>query len=235
MKKKITCILLDDEPLAVKLIADYASKIPQLHVLYAGCDVFKAIEVLNSETVDLVFIDIQMPQLTGIELIRMFDQKHNFIITSAYPEYALDAYQFHVIDFLLKPVTFQRFYQSIEKYNRWQETFQQQETDNFLFVKADRKHYKVATDSILYIEGLKDYIRIHTDTEKIIVLENMKDILDKLPNNQFARIHRSYIVSLGRIKVIEGYQVQLANGVYLSIGETYRKLMNEWIGTKAKP
>lgn len=234
MKKKINCIILDDEPLAVKLIADYASKIPQLHVLYADCDVFKAIEVLNSETVDLIFIDIQMPQLTGIELIQMFNQKHNFIITSAYSEYALDAYQFHVIDFLLKPVTFNRFYQSVEKYLSWQETFQTPESEDFLFVKADRKHYKIATDSILYIEGMKDYIRIHTDTEKIIVLENMKDILEKLPKNRFVRIHRSYIIPFSKIKVIEGYQVQLTNGVYLSIGETYRKLVSEWIDTKAR-
>jgi len=234
MKKKINCIILDDEPLAVKLIADYASKIPQLNVLYADCDAFGAIDVLNTETVDLVFIDIQMPQLTGIELIKLFNQKHNFIITSAYSEYALDAYQFHVIDYILKPVTFNRFYQSVEKYNRWQETFQPDEADNYLFVKSDRKHYKIATESILYIEGLKDYIRIHTDTEKIIVLENMKDILEKLPQNQFVRIHRSYIIPFSKIKLIDGYQIQLSNGVYLSVGETYRKLVNEWIDTKSK-
>lgn len=234
MKKKINCLILDDEPLAVQLIADYASKIPQLNVRYAGCNAFEAIEVLNREAIDLVFIDIQMPQLSGIELIQLFNQKHNFIITSAYSEYALDAYQFHVVDFLLKPVTFSRFYQSIEKYNRWQETFQNREEDNYLFVKSDRKHYKIATDSILYIEGLKDYIRIHTDTEKIIVLENMKDILEKLPKNQFVRIHRSYIIPLGKIKLIDGYQIRLENGIYLSIGETYRKLVNEWVDRKTE-
>lgn len=228
MKKKINCIILDDEPFAVKLMADYASKVPQLNVLYADCDVFKAIEILNTETVDLIFLDIQMPQLTGIELMQMFNKKHNFIITSAYSEYALDAFLFHVIDFLLKPITFNRFYQSLEKYKQWQETFQHPETDHFLFVKADRKHYKISTDSILYIEGLRDYIRIHTQTEKITVLENMKDILEKLPLNQFVRIHRSYIIPLNKIKVIEGNQIQMINGEYLSIGETYRKLISEW-------
>ncbi|WP_316820527.1 LytTR family DNA-binding domain-containing protein [Pedobacter gandavensis] len=228
-KKRINCIILDDEPFAVKLIADYASKIAQLNVLYAGSDVFKAIEVLNSESVELIFLDIQMPDLTGIELMQMFNKKHNFIITSAYAEYALDVYQFHVVDFLLKPIVFNRFYQSVEKYNNWRESFQTAEADDFLFVKADRKHYKIATDSILYIEGLKDYIRIHTSTEKIIVLENMKDILEKLPKNQFVRIHRSYIIPLNKIKVIEGYQILMSNGEYLSIGETYRKLIGEWI------
>lgn len=232
MRNRINCIILDDEPFAVKLIADYASKISCLHILYADVDVFKAIEILNTETVDLVFLDIQMPQLTGIELMQLFNHKHNFIITSAYPEYALDAYQFHVIDFLLKPVTFNRFYQSIEKYNRWQETFQHAKTEDYLFVKADRKHYKIATASILYIEGLKDYIRIHTNTEKLIVLENMKDILEKLPQNQFVRTHRSYIIPLNKIKIIEGNQIQMTNGAYLPIGETYRNLVSEWIGGK---
>lgn len=229
MKKKINCVLLDDEPLAVQLLADYAGKVSQLNVLYAGSDVFKAIEVLNTEPVDLVFIDIQMPQLTGIELMQLFNQKHNFIITSAYAQYALDAYQFHVIDFLLKPVTFSRFYQSVEKYIRWQETFQQVDTETYLFVKADRKHYKIPTETIQYIEGLKDYIRIHTPAEKIMVLENMKDILTRLPESKFIRIHRSYIIPKNGIKVIEGNQIRMADGSWLPIGETYRKLVEEWL------
>jgi DNA-binding LytR/AlgR family response regulator len=194
--------------------------------------VFKAIEILNNETVDLIFLDIQMPQLTGIELMQLFNQKYNFIITSAYSEYALDTYQFHVIDFLLKPITFNRFYQSVEKYRRWREAFQNSKTEDFLFVKADRKHYKIATNSILYIEGLKDYIRIHTDTEKLIVLENMKDILEKLPKNKFVRIHRSYIIPLNKIKIIEGNRIQMTNGEYLPIGETYRNLISEWTNKK---
>lgn len=227
--KKINCIILDDEPFAVKLMADYASKVPRLNVLYADSDVFKAIEILNNESVDLVFIDIQMPQLTGLELMQMFNQKHNFIITSAYPEYALDVFQFHVIDYLLKPIIFNRFYQSVEKFIRWQETFQNLDTEDYLFVKADRKHHKIATDHILYIEGLKDYIRIHTKDEKIMVLENMKDILEKLPSNQFVRIHRSFIIPKNKIKVIEGNQIKMTNGDFLPIGETYRKLISGWL------
>ncbi|GAA6769100.1 LytR/AlgR family response regulator transcription factor [Flavobacterium johnsoniae] len=227
--KKINCIILDDEPFAVKLLADYASKVPRLNVLYADSDVFKAIEILNNESVDLVFIDIQMPQLTGLELMQMFNQKHNFIITSAYPEYALDVFQFHVIDYLLKPIVFNRFYQSVEKFIRWQETFQNLDTEDYLFVKADRKHHKIATDHILYIEGLKDYIRIHTKDEKIMVLENMKDILEKLPLNQFVRIHRSFIIPKNKIKVIEGNQIKMTNGEFLPIGETYRKLISDWL------
>ncbi|WP_149206993.1 LytR/AlgR family response regulator transcription factor [Flavobacterium johnsoniae] len=227
--KKINCIILDDEPFAVKLLADYASKVPRLNLLYADSDVFKAIEILNNESVDLVFIDIQMPQLTGLQLMQMFNQKHNFIITSAYPEYALDVFQFHVIDYLLKPIVFNRFYQSVEKFIRWQETFQNLDSEDYLFVKADRKHHKIATDHILYIEGLKDYIRIHTKDEKIMVLENMKDILEKLPLNQFVRIHGSFIIPKNKIKVIEGNQIKMTNGEFLPIGETYRKLISDWL------
>lgn len=227
--KPINCIILDDEPFAVKLLADYASKVPQLNVLYAGCDVFKAMEVLNSEMVDLIFIDIQMPQLTGIEFMQLFNQNHNFVITSAYSKYALDGYQFRVIDFLLKPITFGKFYQSIEKYNHWRETFHIPKTDDFLFVKADRKHYKISINSIRYIEGLKDYIRIHTDVEKIMVLDTMKNILNTLPKHKFVRIHRSYIIPFEKIKIIEGNRIQLINDTFLPIGETYRKLISNWV------
>ncbi len=229
---KINCIVLDDEPYALKLIEDYASKIPKLNILFAGSDVYAAIKVLNDETIDLIFLDIQMPQITGIELMKLFNEKHNFIIISAYPEFALDSYRFHVIDFLLKPVTFHRFYQSVEKYIRWQKTFQNAKTTDFLMVKADRKYYKIAFDSILHIEGMKDYIRIHTNSDKIMVLENMKDILAQLPTNQFVRIHRSHIISLNKIKVIEGNRIQMTNDIVLPIGETYRTHIHEWIKNK---
>jgi two-component system LytT family response regulator len=223
-------MIIDDEPFALKLIADYASKIPSLHIAYVGSDVYKAIEVLNTESVELIFLDIQMPQLTGIELMQLLNQKYNYIIISAYPEFALEAYQYQVIDYLLKPITFQRFYQSIEKYNRWQETFQIAHTEDFLFVKADRRHYKIPFDSILYMEGLKDYIRIHTKDENLLVLENMKDMLLKLPQSRFVRIHRSYIIPLDKIKLISGNRIQMTNGDFLPIGETYQHLVSEWIG-----
>jgi DNA-binding LytR/AlgR family response regulator len=202
------CIILDDEPLAVELIKDYTKKIPQLSLHYAGTDVFKAIETLQNTNIDLIFLDIQMPEMTGTEVMQMFNQTHNFIITSAYQEYALSAFQFNVIDFLLKPITFSRFYQGIEKYNHWLATFLNEDKGQHIFVKADRKHYKIDIDTIQYIEGLKDYIRIHTLDDKIMYLENMKDILNKLPAKQFVRIHRSYIIPVNKIKVIEGNQIK---------------------------
>jgi len=227
--KSLSCVILDDEPLAVRLLEEYASKIPFLEALYSGTNAFEAIKVLNQNEVDLVFIDIQMPELTGIEFMELFDKKNNFIITSAYPQYALDSFRFRVIDFILKPITFNRFYQSIDKFLSWKEAFHSTQEEGFLIVKADRKHYKIDLKSIIYIEGLKDYIRIHTDKEKIMTLENMKDIIQKLPSGQFLRIHRSYIVAKSQIKLVEGNRIQLLNQENLPIGETYKEEVLKWL------
>ncbi|KEO74221.1 LytR/AlgR family response regulator transcription factor [Anditalea andensis] len=230
--KKINCIILDDEPLAVELMKDYVSKVPNMRLHYAGSDVYEVVELLHQFPIDLVFIDIQMPELTGIELMQMFNANQHFIVTSAYQQYALDAFQFNVIDFLLKPVTFHRFYQSMEKYRSWMGRFKLKDNDHYLFIKADRKFHKIDTGSILYIEGIRDYVKIHTSDEQIMFLENMKDILDKLPANQFLRIHRSYIIPLDKIKMWEGNQIKLENGRYLPIGETYRSMVKSWFNLK---
>lgn len=234
MTESINCIIIDDEPLAVMLIEDYAKKIARLNVLYAGNDVFEAIKILEKKNVDLIFLDIQMPEISGIELMEMFNENHNFIITSAYQEYAMDSFEYHVVDFLLKPITFKRFFQSVEKYIKWQKTFKTSSKSEHLFVKADKKHHKIAFKDIQYIEGLKEYIRIHTNEGKIMFLENMKDILEKLPNDKFIRIHRSYIISTDRIKLIEGRRIQLQNLEYIPIGETYRKLVVKWLDNNNK-
>lgn len=232
MGNQVTCIILDDEPFAVRLLEDYANKIPFLKVIYAGSDAYKVIELLNSQAIDIVFIDIQMPELTGMELMDMVRNHHNFIITSAYQEYALDAFRFNVIDFLVKPVSFSRFYQSVEKYLQWQETFTAKNKPDHFFVKADRKLYKISVDSILYIEGLKDYIRIHTTEDKIVVHGNMKDILKKLPLGEFLRIHRSYIIPVKHIKILEGNRIRIGESLQLPVGETYRKKVAEYFRGK---
>ncbi len=229
MNTKIKCVIIDDEPLAVQLINDYAQQHLLLDVVYAGSDIHQVISILNVEKIDLIFLDIQMPQMTGIELMQLFDEQYNFIITSAYPEYALDAFKFHVIDYLLKPVTFSRFYQAVDKFIQWKMIFQPSSIDDYLFVRADRKYHKIVFNEINYIEGLRDYIRIHVNGEKIIVLENLKTILDKLPPNRFVRIHRSYIASIDKIKLIEGNRIQLNNNEFVPIGDTYRQIVLQFI------
>lgn len=227
MERSINCIILDDEPYAVQLLKDYVQKISALNLVYSGEDAYEVVDLLKTRSVDLVFIDLQMPELSGLEIMKMFNSKHNFIITSAYQEYALDAFQFNVIDFLVKPITFQRFHQSVQKYLHWQESFASDVDKDHFFVKSDRKLYRIALDSILYIEGLKDYIRIHTTENKLVVHDNMKDIFAKLPQEDFMRIHRSYIIPIKRIKMIEGNRIRIQDSELLPIGETYKKKLEE--------
>lgn len=227
MEKTINTIILDDEPFAVRLLKDYAEKISSLNIIYAGSDTYKVLNLLKEQKHILIFIDLQMPELSGMEIMQMSEKfKHNFIITSAYQEYALDAFKYKVIDFLVKPISFQRFHESVEQYLDWQESFTISHPNvgrSDFYIKAERKVYRIIPEEIVYIEGLKDYIRIHTKSEKIIAHENMKDIIGKLPENKFLRIHRSYIIPIEKIKMLEGNSICLYGDLRLPIGETYRK------------
>ncbi len=226
MENSVNTIILDDEPFAVRLLKDYAEKVSTLNIIYAGSDVYKVIELLKERTNCLVFIDLQMPELSGMEIMQMSkNSKHNFIITSAYQEYALDAFKYKVIDFLVKPITFQRFHEAVEKYSAWQESFGNIPENKEFYIKAERKVYRIIPEEIIYIEGLKDYIRFHMEREKIIAHGNMKDIIKKLPKNKFLRIHRSYIISSGKIKMLDGNSIYLHGNIRLPIGETYRKIV----------
>lgn len=217
---KINCIILDDEPLAVELLKKHASENENLNVLFATTEVFEAIDFLKNNKVEVIFTDIQMPELTGIQLMKILDKSQKFIVTTAYPNYALESFNFHVIDYLLKPITKERFDLAVKKYT---ELFAQQVTNStsYLFVKADGKQVKINFSDLIYVEGLKDYIRIHTKNEKIMVLETMKSFENKLPIN-FKRIHRSYIINLDFLTSIDGNSVYL-NQKIIPIGETYRK------------
>ncbi len=223
---KIKCIILDDEPLAVELLKKHASENENLIVSLATTEVFEAIDFLKNNKVDLIFTDIQMPELTGIQLMKILDHSQKFIVTTAYQDYALESFNFHVVDYLLKPITKERFDTSVKKYIDFFQTTSAKNQSTYLFVKADGKQVKINFSDLIYIEGLKDYIRIHTKTEKILILETMKSFEEKLPNH-FKRIHRSYIINLDFLTSIDGNSVYL-NQKILPIGETYRKEMKDF-------
>lgn len=224
MENRTKIIILDDEPHAVRLLKDYAEKISTFKIIYSGNDTYKVLELFKEQSNILVFIDLQMPELSGLEIMQMNKSfQHNFIITSAYQEYALEAFKYKVIDFLVKPITFSRFHESVQKYLDWQNSFNATSKKSELYIKAERKIYRIIPEDIIYIEGLKDYIRIHIKGDKIIVYENMKDIIERLPNNKFLRIHRSYIIPTEKIKLLEGNRIWLYGDIRLPIGETYRK------------
>ncbi len=219
--------MLDDEPLAIELLKSYAAKQLQLEVMLATTDVFEVIEYLQKQTVDLIFIDIQMPELSGIQLMQMFNKDNYFIVTTAYADYALESYDYRVVDYLLKPISFDKFHKSIQKFT----DFVPPETPDHLFVKVDGRQVKVDPKDIIFIEGLSDYIRIHLLNERLIVLDNLKDFILKLPSKEFMRIHKSYIIRLDKVKSIDGHMIYHELGS-VPVGETYKNEIKKWVGNR---
>lgn len=223
----IKCIAVDDEPLALEIIKDYISQVPFLELIKTFKDGISAIEYLLSNDIDLIFLDIEMGGLSGTQLLKTLHKKPNVIITTAYRNYAVDAFDLNVTDYLLKPFSFERFMKAVEKsYNliigEQKHSARKSEVKDYFFVKSNYKMLKVNFDDILYIEGLSEYIRIKTKTANIITLQSFKNIEKTLPENKFIRIHKSYMVSLNKIDLIEGQVIKIANKE-LPIGDKYKK------------
>ncbi len=218
----MTCIIIDDEPLAVDLLESYASKIEDLEVIGTFNNALDALKVLREQPVDVLFLDIQMPEITGIEFKKIIGQDIKVIFTTAYSEYALESYDLNAVDYLLKPITFQRFLKAVEKLNAKPATSSTEtEKNDYLFVKTEYRHQKISFSDILYLKGLSDYVAIQTRDGKILTLQNMKDFEKSLPKNKFIRVHKSYIVALEQIEFIERNRIVI-EGEYIPIGATYK-------------
>jgi two-component system LytT family response regulator len=226
----IRCLVVDDEPLALDILEDYIKKVPFLTLVKTTISAIEGLSLVQSGAIDLVFLDVQMPELTGIQFLKIINGKCDVILTTAYSQYALDGYDLDVVDYLLKPIAFDRFYKAAQKVLQTkgnnhstipelQST--QQNNNDFIFVKTEHKIQKIYLDSILYIEGLKDYISIYTGTGRIITLQNMKKMEESLPPKSFIRVHKSYIISLGKIESIERSRIQIGDKI-IPIGDTYR-------------
>jgi DNA-binding LytR/AlgR family response regulator len=229
----LSCLVVDDEPLARNLLSDYVKKIPSLNLIGTCDGALQAIEFLKKNSVDLLFLDIQMPELTGIGLLRSIPKKPLVIFTTAYSEYALEGYELDVIDYLLKPITFERFIKAINKVQAHVTSSRpsvapQVLADDFIFVKDGTKLVKIMINDILYVEGLKDYVTIHTDKQKVVSLQRLKSLEEQLPTSIFIRIHNSFIVSLRSIKSVHKNEVEIGNA-FIPVGETYRKSFKEAI------
>jgi two-component system LytT family response regulator len=234
---KLKCIAVDDEPLALDIIEDYISKVPFLELVTRTENAIEALQLVQAGGIDLVFLDIQMPELTGIQFLKIASGKCSFILTTAYSQYALESYDLNVSDYLLKPIPFDRFYKAVEKVRNQVKapaavpvpepvtvpanTQQLLPVQDFIFVKTEHKIQKIELDDILYIEGLKDYISIYTKAERVITLQNMKRMEETLPSSQFIRVHKSYIISLDKIESIERSRISICSKV-IPIGDTYR-------------
>ena len=222
-------LIVDDEPLALDILETFIEKIPSLVLVKRCQNAIEAFDALKTEDVDLMFLDIQMPQLTGIDFLKSLKNPPLVIFTTAYPNYAIEGYELNVIDYLLKPISLERFMKAVNKaQNQFELQRGESQTDNneadpsdFIFVKADKKLVKIKYDEIKYIEGLKDYVIIRTLTGRVITLQTMKSLEEKLPSNLFKRIHRSYIVALDKIEAIVGNMVEIEKK-HLPIGKNYR-------------
>lgn len=236
-----TCIVIDDEQLARALLESYIAKIPQLELIGQYKSPVEAMDMLQSGKANLMFLDIQMPDLTGVELLKSMDSLPLTIFTTAYAEYAIEGYSLGVVDYLLKPFSFGRFLQAANKglqqlklqqeshsANQHKPVPQQADYDerpkkDYLVVKADHKLHKLQFQDILYVEGLREYVAYYREDDRIIALQSLKKLEELLPQNQFIRAHKSYIVAIGKVKSLDGNQLEMTNGKLIPIGKSYRE------------
>ena len=224
----INCIAVDDEPLALEKMKGYISKVEYLNLLETFDNGIDAVNYLKTNSVDLIFLDIQMEDFTGIQLLESLKERPKVILTTAYDQYALKGYELDVSDYLLKPISFPRFLKSVEKvYNSFDKkedyTIESIElSKEFIFVKSDYKLQKVRFDDIMYIEGMKDYLRIVTPKKRLMVLQNFKKMEETLPDEKFIRVHKSYIIAINKIESI-GKKSLVISDQHIPIGESYKK------------
>lgn len=222
---KYKCIIVDDEPPATRILKNYVEKVSFLEETGIFNDSLKALEFLNSNKVDVIFLDIQMPQLTGLQLSKIISRDVKVIFTTAYPDFALEGFELNAVDYLLKPIAFERFYQAVSKLNSEVKT--EVVTTNpteFIFVKTDGKNkfQKVILNDILYVESLQNYVCVHTSKQQIITHSSLKNVIESLPEKDFIQIHKSYVVALKHIESTDNFSVFI-NDKELPIGATFKE------------
>lgn len=228
---KIRCIAIDDEPLALQLLSTYAARCPELQLLHTFDDALSAAEYLRRTPVDLLFLDIHMPDITGMDLVRSLTEKPLLIFTTAYKHFACEGFDLDAVDYLLKPISYERFCKAIHKADsHYRYRHNKQHEPEYLYVYSEYKRVRIDLQDIIYIESREDYIRIHLVNDRsLLTLMPLKRILEMLPPARFRRIHRSYIVSLDRVAVIGGRKIQLTCGTSLPVSENYASGLREWL------
>ena len=233
---KITCIIVDDEPLALNLVENYVEKTPFLLLKKKCSSAIEAMEFIENESVDLLFLDIQMPDLTGIEFSRMLSKKTRVIFTTAFDQYALEGFKVEALDYLLKPFDYAEFLAAANKASTWfnlvkgKKQVLLSEEKEFIFVKSDYKQMRIKLADVLYFEGLKDYIKIwlKDNPKPILTLMSLKSLQEELTETQFLRVHRSFIVSLNNIELIERSQI-IINNQRITVSEQYKQKFMEFV------
>lgn len=218
----INCIIVEDEPLALERTKSYVLKLPFLNLLSTFDNAIDALVFLKSNTVDLIFLDINMGEFSGIQLLETSNIKPKVIITTAYNEYALKGFDLNVTDYLLKPFTFERFMQAVEKVQDHVKKDSPAHDKNFIFIKTEYRLEKILLSEILYIEGMRDYRRVHTTSKKIMTLKTFKDFEQDISSGVICRVHKSFMISLDKIESIERDRIKIKDAL-IPISETYKK------------
>jgi len=232
---KLKTIAIDDEPLALRLVSEYIEKTPFLELAGSFDNPLDAIDFLSSQSVDLIFVDIQMPDLTGIEFARSLENAPKIIFTTAYEKYALEGFKLNAIDYLLKPFSYEEFLRAAQKARKQSELEANvmpsiEANSQFLFLKSEYKIRRINFNDILYIEGLKDYIKVYTTGEDkpVLSLNSIKALEQKLPEDQFMRVHRSFIVNLNKIDTIERSRI-IFGKTYIPVSDQYKDKFQEYL------
>ena len=227
----INCTIIDDEPLAAGLLKSYVEKTPFLNLIGTYGSAIEAMKDLREHPVQLLFLDIQMPELSGIEFAKILPHETKIIFTTAFQQYAMEGYKVNAFDYLMKPISYDDFLKAADKALEWFSVTQKQDTyarDRFMFVKSDYKLVRIALDDILYIEGLKDYVRIFLqDGQKIMSLMNMKKLEEYLPRPEFLRTHRSYIVHMSKAQSIDRFRIVFGQE-YIPISDSYKEDVQQY-------
>ncbi len=220
----IKCIIVDDEPLSHNILKKHIVEIPFLKLLATCYNAFEAAEVLKDTKVDIMFLDINMPKLSGISFLRTLDTKPHVILTTAYPEFAIEGFELGVTDYLLKPIPFDRFYKAVNKARKHLEYITKEKPENikeYIFIRADKRLYKINLDNILFIQSYGDYVKVITQEKKIITHDTLKNVKSQLSENYFIKVHKSYIIPFNKIDFIEGNNINI-KGNFIPIGASYK-------------
>jgi two-component system, LytTR family, response regulator len=224
----INCMIIDDEQAAIDVIKHHIKNVPSLSLVAENISPVEALEVIYTQKIDLVFIDIQMPDLSGLDFIKLTKNRCKFILCTAYKQYALDGYEHNVVDYLLKPISFERFLQAVQKAQEmlnptnFGKEVNPSKSNDYIFVKTDGRLQKIVFSDILFVEGLGNYVTIITKKGRFVALLNIKDLEESLPAEIFMRVHRSYIISLDQIEFVEGNQIYLDSNTFVPLGETFK-------------
>ena len=228
----INCAIIDDEPLAAGLLESYVAKTPYLNLTGTYNSAITAMRDLRDNPVPLLFLDIQMPELSGVEFAKILPKDTKIIFTTAFPQYALEGYKVNALDYLLKPISYEDFLRATEKAQDWYNILQKREAyndDRIMFIKSEYKLLRVCFDDILYVEGLKDYVRICLKNgEKIMSLMSMKKLEDYLPRPEFLRTHRSYIVHMPEVRSIDRFRIVFGD-IFIPISDNYKEEVQQYL------